>query len=288
MPTSSPFSQRLDLADISSPAKSVGAHLAAKLQLFHTDERTLTDELCDMLCIWLGMQAGRRAKTFATQGSFILTLSKTTASEEFKNGADLELFVSSPLGVKRCLMQAKVLDPVTRKLRCDSVVGWQKLRTQLVAARKEVGDLAFLLVYVPDGILNGKRYGYLTYEQGRRQKSLANGVAPAYFGATLIPVNALLGPSGRWRNTKLKVPQPSKGKFKDGLALWRVLIELLLCRRSSWSADTGSKHEKQMRAFRRLSIDVSGINEDMWRELQAKADQFLPPDEVADSDNDDS
>ena len=31
---------------------SVAAHVASKLQEFGTDERTLTDELCDMFCIW--------------------------------------------------------------------------------------------------------------------------------------------------------------------------------------------------------------------------------------------
>lgn len=283
MPTASTFTQRIDLADIPQPGKSVGAHLAAKLQLFHTDERTLTDELCDMLCIWLGMQPRHRPTAPTSSHSFTLTLSKTTTSEEVKNGADLELFISSPLGVKRCLIQAKVLDPATRKLRCDSAAGWKKLRSQLVAARKETGDLAFLLVYVPGQMLNGRYYGYGTYEQ--QKHFTAKGTAPAYFGATLIPVDALLGPSGRWRNTKLKVPQLSPGQFKGGLALWRVLIELLLCRRSSWSSDTGANYQEKMPAFRRLSIGASEVKEGVWRELQATAEQFLPPDEVADSDD---
>lgn len=283
MPTASTFTRRLELADVPQPAKSVGSHLAAKLQLFHTDERTLTDELCDMLCIWLGMQARHRPIAAASSHSFTLTLSKTTTSEEVKNGADLELFVSSPLGVKRCLIQAKVLDPATGKLRCDSVAGWKKLRTQLVAARKEVGDLAFLLVYVPGEMLNGRYYGYGTYEQ--QGHFTAKGTAQAYFGATLIPVDVLLGPSGRWRNTKLKVPQPSAGQFKGGIALWRVLIELLLCRRSSWSPDSGARFQERLQAFRRLSIDASEIKEGMWRELQASAEQYLPPDSAADNDD---
>ena len=283
MPTASTFTRRLDLADIPQPAKSVGSHLAAKLQLFHTDERTLTDELCDMLCIWLGMQARHRPVAAASSRSFRLTLSKTTTSEEVKNGADLEALSSSPLGVKRCLMQAKVLDPATGKLRCDSVAGWKKLRTQLVAARKETGELAFLLVYVPGQMLNGRDYGYGTYEQ--QSHFTAKGTAPAYFGATLIPVDALLGPSGRWRNPRLKVPQPSAGQFKGGLALWRVLMELLLCRRSSWSSDTGARYQERLQAFRRLSIGASEINEGMWRELQASAEQYLPPDSAVDSDD---
>lgn len=283
MPTASTFTRRLGLADIPQPAKSVGAHLAAKLQLFHTDERTLTDELCDMLCIWLGMQARHLPLAAPSSRSFKLTLSKTTTSEEVKNGADLELFVSSPLGVKRCLIQAKVLDPANGKLRCDSAAGWKKLRTQLVAARKETGQLAFLLIYVPGKMLNGQNYGNGTYEQHKHFK--AKGTAQAYFGATLIPVNDLLGPSGRWRNTKLKVPQPSAGQFKGGRALWRVLIELLLCRRGSWSSDTGDRYQERQKAFHRLSIGASEINEDMWRELQASAEQYLPPEEATDRDD---
>ncbi len=286
MATASTFTRRLELADIPRPAKSVGAHLAAKLQLFQTDERTLTDELCDMLCIWLGMQARRRSHYVTSSKTFTLTLSKTTTAEEVKNGADLELFVSSPLGVKRCLVQAKVLDPASGNLRCDSVVGWKKLRSQLVAARKEVGNLAFLLIYVPGEVLNGRSYGYETYEQQGHFRP--KGTTPAYYGATMIPVDALLGPSGRWRNSKLKVPQTSKGHFKDGLALWRVLIELLLCRRSSWSVDQADKHEGRMLAFHRLSIGASEVNEGVWRELQATADQYLPPDQQADSDSNDA
>jgi hypothetical protein len=213
----------------------------------------------------------------------MLTLSKTTGAEEVKNGADLELFVASPLGVKRCLIQAKVLNPATGRLRCDSVAGWRKLRTQLVAARKEVGELVFLLVYVPGQLLNGRNYGYGTYEQSGH--FAATGTAPAYFGATLIPVDALLGRSGRWRYTKLKVPQPYPGQFQDGLAFWRVLIELLLCRRASWTPDSGARHQQRLQAFRRLSIGASEINEGMWRELQTSSEQYLPPDSLADRDD---
>jgi hypothetical protein len=52
MSTAFSFSSTLTIGDIISPGKSVGAHLAAKLDLFSSDERTLTDELCDMLGIW--------------------------------------------------------------------------------------------------------------------------------------------------------------------------------------------------------------------------------------------
>lgn len=286
MPTASTFTRRVSLADIPQPVKSVGAHLAAKLQLFQTDERTLTDELCDMLSIWLGMQPPYRPVIAPTPQTFLLTLSKTTTSEEVKNGADLELIVASPLGVKRCLMQAKVLDPSTGKLRCDSVAGWKKLRTQLVAARREVGDLAFLLVYVPGALLNGGHYGYGTYEQ--QDHFAGTGATPAFYGVTLIPVDSLLDRSGRWRNSKTKVPHLSSGQFKSGVALWRVLIELMLCRRSTWSAEPTAKIEGRAPAFRTLALGASGIGPEAWRRLQDVADQYLPPDEATEQDGDDS
>jgi len=53
MSTAFSFKARTDLRAVEVVAKSVGAHLASKLQCFHSDERTLTDELCDMTCIWL-------------------------------------------------------------------------------------------------------------------------------------------------------------------------------------------------------------------------------------------
>jgi hypothetical protein len=187
--TTSSFTVSLDISDVHWSAKSVGAHLAAKLQLFQTDERTLTDELCDMLCIWLQIQSSQPQSGAVP---VTLTLSKTTAKEEAKIGADLELIVSSPLGSQRCLIQAKVLDPSTLRMRCDSVDGWKKLRKQLVAAHKNVGDLAFLLIYVPSALLDGNSYGFGTYEQLSLSPPL--GATPACYGATLVAVNDLLGP----------------------------------------------------------------------------------------------
>jgi hypothetical protein len=196
MSTTFRFRQRIHIQHVKAPAKSLGAHLASKLQMFGTDERTLTDELCDMLCIWLGrVGADPSSPPLIGTGTFVIDLSKTTARQEVRNGADLELIVSSPFGMKRCLIQAKVLDPTTQRLRCDSTVGWSKLRKQLVAVRVSAGDLAFLLVYVPAVFLNQNYYGFSTYEQ--HIPPLGHpGRVEAYFGATLIPVNDLLGPSG--------------------------------------------------------------------------------------------
>ncbi len=42
----------LDFTELTAITGSIGSHIAAKLQAFGSDERTLTDELCDMLLIW--------------------------------------------------------------------------------------------------------------------------------------------------------------------------------------------------------------------------------------------
>ena len=274
MPTQRTFKARIDINDIREPARAVGAHLSAKLQCFGTDERTLTDELCDMLCIWLGIEAERtRAEIPTGPDAINIIVSKMTPAEEVRNGADLELIVSSPLGLKRCLVQAKVLDPDTGKLRCDSTGGWRKLRQQLVAARKEVGDLAFLLVYVPGGLLNNQTYTYGTYEQAFMEE--ASGPTEACFGATLIPVDALLSPTGRWRY-KAKVRQPVPGVFIDGIAFWQLLLELLLCRRSVWiNTKFGANLEGGIRAFRTLEIGAGENPPGQWEHLQQESGRWL-------------
>lgn len=275
MSTQRTFNARIDVGDIREPASAVGAHLGAKLQCFGTDERTLTDELCDMLCIWLGIEAQRkRVETPTGLGAINIIVSKMTTAEEVRNGADLELIVSSPLGVKRCLIQAKVLDPDTGKLRCDSTLGWRKLRQQLVAARKEVGDLVFLLIYVPGGLLDNRAYTYGTYEQGFMGE--AAGPTESCFGATLIPVDALLSSTGRWRY-RTKVRQPAPGSFVDGIAFWQLLLELLLCRRSAWTT-TLSKPDREggVRAFRTLEIGAGENEPVQWEQLQQESGRWLP------------
>src|SRR5690348_7135351 len=99
MTTGRPFTSTASAQHLAIVTRAAGAHLAAKLDEFASDERTLTDELCDMLCIW--SQQFRSAQ--ATAGShldatlpsttFHFTLRKTTTSEEVKTGADLELVV---------------------------------------------------------------------------------------------------------------------------------------------------------------------------------------------------
>jgi hypothetical protein len=271
MPTATTFSTKITIPDLIEPSKAVGAHLAAKLDCFCTDERTLTDELCDMLCIWIA----EMTKGAGSVGpSFLFSLSKTTSAEEVKNGADLELVVSSPLGMKRCLIQAKVFDPNTLKLRCDSKIGWKKLRAQLIAMRNEVGPLAFLLVYLPGRLLNGNVYTFSTYEQGYLPSPA--GYKQAYFGATLIPVDDLLGPKGRWRYPKQKVRHDNNGTFTNGIPFWRFLLEVLLCRRGTWSHEVAYVSDQRITSFRRLVMSATEIEPMQWEALQNSGDQWLP------------
>lgn len=272
MSTASTFTQRLTIADIPGPAMSVGAHLAAKLQLFSTDERTLTDELCDMLCIWLGMEAAKGPHV-SDSIFFDLTISKTTTSQEVKSGADLELIIQSPLGKKRCLIQAKVLDPINNKLRCDSTTGWKKLRKQLVNARNKAGELAFLLIYVPMSQLDGYFWGYGTHEQ--RYKVKNDAYISSVYGATLIPVSELIGANNRWRFLREKVKRELDGSFKWGKPFWIVLLELMLCKIGTWDKSSATSIETGLPAARSLTIAAGKIDKDKWTALQQIADQFL-------------
>jgi len=269
MPTGAPFRGLVTILDVVQPAQSVGAHLAAKLQSFASDERTLTDELCDMLCIWLSATAA----TPSGHPTFWLELEKTTAPVEVITGADLELVVSSPLGFKRCLLQAKVLDPATGKLRCASKQGWEDLRVQLSKARASARDLAFLLVYVPGTLLNGKDYGYSTYEQ--EFLKTARGRLEAFMGATVIAVDDLLAPNDQWIDPVKKVRELTPGQFHAGIPFWRFLLELMLCLRSTWQFDTRVSVPDNAQPFRSLSIGAKEVSRETWDEIQAMGTEWL-------------
>lgn len=271
MATGAPFRGFVTMKDVVPPAQSVGAHLAAKLQCFASDERTLTDELCDMLSIWLTTPMGVDPRW----PRFLIELEKTTASVEAATGADLELVVSSPLGYKRSLLQAKVLDPATGRLRCDSTNGWEKLRVQLSKARASAGDLAFLLVYVPGALLDGSRYGYSTYEQ--HFLSLAAGRLGACFGATVIPADDLLMPDDRWIDATHKVKQTGSGSFHHGIAFWHFLLELMLCSRSSWQVAAPTDSSEDNPPFRTLFVGASDVSAETWRAIEAQSRSLLRP-----------
>jgi len=101
-------------------------------------------------------------------------------------------------------------------------------------------------------VSDGRAYTYPTYGHGFMGE--ASGPTESCFGATLIPVGALLSSNGRWRY-KTKVRQPAPGFFADGIAFWQLLLELLLCRRSTWTdSKLGQNIEGGVRAFRTLEI----------------------------------
>ncbi|GAA4854552.1 hypothetical protein GCM10023332_02540 [Luteimonas vadosa] len=219
-----------------------------------------------MLCVWLEL-SGRVGPS-----SVLLTMQKTTPREESKNGADLRVNLATEFGLKRCLFQAKVLDPKTGKLRCEGKQGISKLRKQLKAARAECGALAFLLVYVPSQYLDGACGQFSTYEQ--MSCSAATPGISSTMGATVIPVDALLTPSGKWKKRKEPVGHLA-GAFPNGLPFWKVLIELLVCRRGTWAGDPelSMKAASDAEGFITLTMHAEAI--DRWDIVKEQAEGLL-------------
>lgn len=255
---------------------SLGAHLSAKLAQFGTDERTLTDELCDMFLIW-SEQAMSRPPHVRTPPrvrhipdiEVPIVISKTTQQAEAQIGADLAITITSPEGTKRALLQAKVLDPQDNRLRCDSSEGWQKLWSQLVLMRQVAGKLAFLLLYVPGGKLDSSNYGYGTWEQQRRPPGGSS--TECRFGVTIIPVDDLLDNSGRWSHA-IPVRHDGDGTFTPpGLTLLDLFIDLLACNRGVWQPETLVTTEEhfpiQFTAYREIGASFAAVPIEAWRQI---------------------
>lgn len=268
MPTNFSFSATTDLHGIKTCGQSIGAHLAAKLESFGSDERTLTDELCDMLCIWLKGHP-------SAPPTIHIKLGKTTPNEEAQNGADLRLIIQTPDGVKDCLFQAKVLDPHTGKLRCSSTTGLSKLQGQLQKAQATCGDLAFLLVYVPSQHLDGVCHGYRTYEQGFC-KHKKHGLTSA-LGATVIPASSLITSSGAWLNPSDPVSHVG-GLFSGGIPFWQVFLELLVCRRGTWgSRNVEPSYALNDRTENFIQLNMQATSDTPWIQLKELAGEVLGP-----------
>ena len=261
MSTAFGFTTLTDAAGVTASSRSLGAHLAAKLESFSSDERTLTDELCDMLCIWL-------QHSLPTGPAFVLHLKKTTAKQEKKNGADLRLVIHSPAGLKDCLFQAKVLDPTTGKLRCATPAGYVSLRNQLIKARNTCGDLAFLLVYVPSQHLDGAQHGYSSWEQGFCSNATPG--KSSMYGATVIPVNALLDNADAWIDPINKVPHVA-GTFANGIPFSEALLELLVCLRGQWSDMEQDQPRPDAPSVNFLTLDLTIRPEASWESIRESA-----------------
>jgi len=227
MGTCRPVRVHVDASRLVEIIHSVAAHLSAKLEAFHSDERTLTDELCDMLTIWAAM-SGMVGPT--TPGHIHLIVQKLTPADERRRGADLEVVLATPDGVKTALFQAKVVDPATRRLRGAGKQSEARLRRQLKDAESAVGaDLTFLLAYIPWGLMDGRTYAFPTWEQAIASRPA--GIRPSYLGASVIALPDLARRDGRWRG---RPNFRDVGQLDSGLqhrSLARVLLELAVCRR---------------------------------------------------------
>jgi hypothetical protein len=243
---------------------SISAHLGAKLGEFISDERTLTDELCDMACIWTGSAP---VYPWYPPSPFVLALRKTTTSEEVWMGADLELVIVSPSGWKRALFQAKVVDPGPSVLRGSRTADWKRLRRQLADMRKQEPDTSFLLLYVPSSELDGRGYGYGTWEQGFAVQS---GAVQSRFGACAIPVDAILTKSNRWKSNSIRYVNSWLAASPVSLA--RVVLELMVCQRGAWRTDDvhgGLRRPERYEPFRRLVLGISEVPVDEWEGLSS-------------------
>jgi hypothetical protein len=284
MATGRPFTARASIPLIIAATDSVGSHLAAKLSEFASDERTLTDELCDMLCIW-SQQFARVGSALPFSRSvppvmFDFSLRKTTASEEAAIGADLELTLTTPLGSKTSLIQAKVFESSKNSLRYDAAKDWHRLRRQLVSARARVGDLAFLLLYLPSSMLDRDSQLFGTWEQGFQSPSPGSGTS-SKFGTTFIPVSELLNSRNFWKS-KARLGYLGAAQFSPaGISFSRLVLEMLACRRGSWQKSpavtpvNSDDARERVESYRRLDISVGEPDEISFERLANSLSNLL-------------
>jgi hypothetical protein len=289
MPIVTQFPGITTLGNILSIGDSLGTHVAAKLQIFGTDERTLTDELCDMFYIWARESMRRihpRYNSSAFQIPVKTIIAKTTQQQESDFGNDFSLRLETPSGVKYALIQAKVWDPQTDKIRCDSESGWRKLASQLIlmkswlaAWKAGFSNLAFLLIYVPYSKFRFEDYEFRTWEQGTIESlgTIGRGGRDPAFGITLIPFDALLDSSNAWRNWP-PVRMTSQGLFKPrGISFSQLILEMLLCKRGKWlpqqvfsdsqegpSADSKHGFPFEYVPYRQLTFGVTEVPQREW------------------------
>lgn len=275
MPTRRTFNTKVSYKEITHITNSIGAHIGSKLQEFGTDERTFTDELCDMLCIWSNLIVNTKQTTSPDDpfidslpsSEFNLELHKTTPSREVLIGSDLEIIIRSPFGFKKALFQAKVLDPDTGSFRIVGNTQWEKLRQQLSDMRQENGDLSFLLIYVPGGLLDGTGHLFQTWEQGFLSKSTSG--TNSRFGSTVIPVNHLLDDNDDWLNNP-SVDVLTNGRFQPrGFSFTRILLELFSCSRGAWISFNNdySTSDNDGPPFCSLSMSTEENSMESWDEM---------------------
>lgn len=289
MPVTRTFPATVSLANLVCMANSLGAHVAAKLGHFGTDERTLTDDLCDMFYTWarigemrVPMSADeRRLIAVLPSRQIDVEISKTTQQKESEIGADLAIRVESPLGVKRTLIQAKVFDPQDDELRCNSPAGWDKLWGQLVLMRNR-SRLAHMLIYVPADRLDCSNQGIPTWEQGFEFPTQTP--TSSKFGVTLIPVEDILTPSNDWKYSP-PVNHTGNGQFwPTGMSLSRLILEMLLCRQGTWQpawqVDTGKGRDNDgypihYTPYREISLSITNMTTDDFNDFIGEVNNAL-------------
>lgn len=294
MPVTRTFPAQLSLKQLVPIINSLGAHVAAKLGHFGTDERTLTDDLCDMFFTWAKSSrmpdfagADQQLIDAVPNRQFDIEITKTTQQEEAAIGADLAVRVTSPLGVKLALMQAKVFDPQDDALRCDSPAGWDKLWAQLMLMRNRC-PLSFFLIYVPADRLDCAVQGISTWEQGYKFQSQSTNSSK--FGVTLIATDDLLTSEGNWCFSP-PTQHVGNGQFRPaGISLCRLILEMILCRRGAWrdpwqvGIAPGKNHDSfpvHYIPYREIGISFNGVTEQEWNAFVTELEQCLENIELA-------
>jgi len=292
MPVVRDFEATISIGKLFAILDSISAHVAAKLELFGADERTLTDDLCDMFCLWPELDnRGYSDPTIPVLDKLLnLKIHKTSQKQEAELGADLAIRVVSPRGVKYAVMQAKVYDPDDGALRCDSPAGWDKLCSQLVLMRALVDAPSFLLIYVPASKLDGETFGFRTWETDAVR--LRSGTS-ARFGATLLSVDDLLSTDNMWNHSP-PVIDNGDGTFRPlGITLSSLLAQMLCCQTGSWfdprlfrqagaspmrhSHTENESHPIHYTPYRELCLEITNLTKEEWSAIEsALADSAVP------------
>jgi hypothetical protein len=197
---------------------SIAAHVSAKLESFSSAEPTLTDELCDMFCIWAQpryqprdgeLSDVLRDYTGLDTTTVALEINKTTQRVEGTNGADFGIRLEVNDVQSSASSQAKVVNPDGSLRRAHQL---KELRKQLKKmAESPTGD-PFLLIYLPASLLNRMEQGFWTWEQGFRPPSTEVSNRPtSRFGISVIASDRLIvGKRSRWKG----MPSGTNPEFK--------------------------------------------------------------------------
>ena len=282
MKTGIPLSFRTNIQDLATALDSVAAHIAAKLECFNSDERTLTDELCDMLSIALWHLSTQNQKyriphpylSSIPSTQFQIDLAKTTAPEEDRIGADFELAVSTPSGFKHALFQAKAIDSVTSDFRNRSRATMRFMAKQLRKMRQAARNTSFLLAYIPASHLDGANQGFTTWEQQLYQNRNQNiSIHSSRNGASTIGVNVLLVGNNQLLSKK-KFTYSSHNLFTpSSQPLTITVLGLIACTFGIYS--NPDQQGSVVIPKQKLSLSFSDVEKKEWDSIITKLRNYL-------------